>query len=218
MSTESSVLAGRKPGNPAAPRRPYRKRRRAEAEEETRLRITEAAVDLHGSLGPARTTISAVAERAGVQRATVYRHFPDEGALFGACSAHWRAQHPLPDLAEWAAIDDPSERLRVALADLYAWYERGEGMLEKTTRDAPLVPAMRSAVESMGAWFAEAVATILLGRPERGARRRRVETAIGHAVSFASWRSLVREQGLSNSEAVDLMHGLVGLAAGERPR
>jgi AcrR family transcriptional regulator len=203
MSTESK----------AAPKRRYRKRRRAELEDETRRRITEAAVELHGSVGPARTTLSAVAERAGVQRATLYRHFPDEEALFGACSAHWRAQHPLPDLAEWAAIGDPDERLRVALGDLYAWYERGEGMLEKTTRDAPLVPAMGPAVASMGEWFAEALATILRARPERGARRRRVEAAIGHAYTFATWRSLVRDQRLSSSQAVDLMCGLVELAA-----
>lgn len=208
MSTET---------RPPAKRR-YRKRRRAELEDETRLRITEAAVELHGSLGPAKTTISAVAERAGVQRATVYRHFPDEEALFGACSSHWRAQHPLPDLAEWAAIGDHSERLRTALSALYAWYERAEGMLEKTTRDAPVVPAMWPAVASMGAWFAEAVATIVRGRPERGARRQRVEAAVGHAVTFATWRSLVREQGLSDSEAVELMHGLVTLAATARQR
>ena len=86
-------------------------------------------------------------------------------------------------------------------------------MLEKTTRDAASVPAMRSAVQRMGAWFAEALATILQGRRERGARRRRVEAAVGHAISFATWRSLVRDQGLSNSEAVDLMHGFVALAA-----
>jgi AcrR family transcriptional regulator len=195
----------------SAPKRKYRKRRRAEREDETRLRITEAAVDLHGSLGPARTTISAVAERAGVQRATVYRHFPDEEALFGACSSHWRAQHPLPDLAAWAAVADPEKRLRIALGDLYAWYAKGEKMLEKTTRDAALVPAMRPAVESMGAWFAEAGTTILRGRPERRARRRRVEAAIGHALSFSTWRSLVRDQGLSDSEAVDLMQGLITL-------
>jgi AcrR family transcriptional regulator len=199
----------------SGPRRKYRKRRRAEAEEKTRLRITEAAVELHGSLGPARTTISAVAERAGVQRATVYRHFPDEEALFGACSAHWRAQHPLPDLAAWAAVEDPDERLRGALTDIYAWYEGGEWMLEKTTRDAPLVPAMRPAVESMGGWFAEALTTILRGRPERGARRRRVEAAIGHAAAFATWRSLVREQGLARARAVDLMCGLASLAASD---
>src|SRR4051795_7597898 len=113
-------------------RRPYRKRRRAQLEEETRLRIIEAAVDLHGSVGPARTTISAVAERAGVQRATVYRHFPDEEALFGACSAHWLAQNPLPDLSAWAAIGDPEARFRAALAELYAWYREGEAMLERT--------------------------------------------------------------------------------------
>jgi len=197
------------------PKRKYRKRRRAELEEETRRRITEAAVELHGSVGPARTTISAVAERAGVQRATLYRHFPDEEALFDACSSHWAAEHPLPDLAGWAAVADPGERLRTALSELYAWYENGQEMLERTTRDAALVPAMRSAVERMGSWFAEALTTIIGGRSERGARRRRVEAAVGHAVSFATWRSLVRDQGLSDAEAVDLMRGLVELAAEE---
>ena len=101
-------------------KRPYRKRRRAELEDETRLRITEAAVALHGSVGPARTTVSAVAERAGVQRATVYRHFPDERSMFAACSAHWIAANPLPDLGAWARIADPGERLRTALTELYA--------------------------------------------------------------------------------------------------
>jgi hypothetical protein len=99
--------------------------------------------------------------------------------------------------------------LRIALDALYAWYERSEYMLEKTTRDAPLVPAMRPAVESMGGWFAEALATIVRGRPERGTRRRRVEAAVGHAISFGAWRSLVRDQGLADSEAVDLMGGLI---------
>jgi AcrR family transcriptional regulator len=203
------------PESTSEPKRKYRKRRRAELEDETRRRITEAAVELHGSVGPARTTISAVAERAGVQRATLYRHFPDEEALFDACSSHWAAEHPLPDLANWAAVADSEERLRIALNELYSWYENGQQMLERTTRDAALVPAMRSAVERMGGWFAEALATIVRGRPERGARRRRVEAAIGHAVSFATWRSLVRDLGLSDAEAVDLMLGLVGLASGK---
>lgn len=201
--------------NHSEPKRKYRKRRRAEQEDETRRRITEAAVELHGSVGPARTTISAVAERAGVQRATLYRHFPDEAALFDACSSHWAAEHPRPDLADWAAVADPEERLRVALGELYAWYENGQEMLERTTRDAALVPAMGAAVERMGNWYAEAVATVLRGRPERGAGRRRVEATIGHAISFATWRSLVRDQGLSDSEAVDLMQGLVKLASGD---
>jgi AcrR family transcriptional regulator len=200
--------------NAQQPKRRYRKRRRAEREDETRQRITEAAVELHGSVGPAQTTISAVAERAGVQRATLYRHFPNEEALFDACSSHWAAEHPLPKLAEWAQVADHEERLRVALGELYAWYENGQEMLERTTRDAALVPAMRSAVERMGSWYAEAIATIVRGRPERGAGRRRVEAAVGHAISFFTWRSLVRDQGLSASEAVNLMHGLVQLARG----
>ena len=99
--------------------RPYTKRRRAELEEETRRRITAATVELHREVGPAKTTISAIAERAGVQRLTVYRHFPDERTLLGACSAHWRAGHPAPDPSPWPAIRDPEERLRVALAAFY---------------------------------------------------------------------------------------------------
>ena len=194
-------------------KRPYRKRRRAQLEDETRLRITEAAVDLHGSVGPAQTTISAIAERAGVQRATVYRHFPDEEALFGACSSHWAAQNPRPELADWAAIADPGERLRTALGELYTWYARSEYMLEKTTRDAALVPAMRPVMEVVGAWLGEAAETLARGRPERGARRRRTKAALGHALSFPTWRSLVREQGLSEAEAVALMVGLVKAAA-----
>jgi AcrR family transcriptional regulator len=203
-------------GEPTAARRVYRKRRRAELEEETRLRITEAAVDLHGSVGPARTTISAIADRAGVQRATVYRHFPDEEALFGACSAHWMAEHPLPDLAVWTAIEDREKRLRTALREVYEWFERGEYMVEKTTRDAALVPALRPSMEAIAGWLEAATDAIVSGRPERGARRRRLRAAVGHALSFDTWRSLVRDQGLSASEAIELMAGLAAAAARDR--
>lgn len=192
--------------------RAYRKRRRAELEDETRLRITEAAIDLHGSVGPARTTISAVAERAGVQRATVYRHFPDEVALFGACSTHWLALHPLPDQSAWTAIEDPDRRLRTALEQLYAWFGRTEYMVEKTTRDVALVPALRPSMDAFAGWFEAAADALLRGRPERGARRRRVRAAIGHALAFGTWRSLVREHGLSERDAVDLMTGLASLS------
>jgi AcrR family transcriptional regulator len=196
-----------------ADKRVYRKRRRAQLEDETRLRITEAAVDLHGSVGPARTTISAVAQRAGVQRGTVYRHFADEDALFGACSAHWMAQHPLPDPSAWAAVGDPDERLRTALAELYAWYERGEQMLENTTRDVVLVPALRPSMDAFAAWLGLATEALLRGRRERGARRRRVRAAVAHALAFDTWRSLVRGQALAQREAVELMEGLVAGAA-----
>lgn len=190
-------------------KRPYRKRRRAELEQETRWRITEAAVELHGSVGPARTTVKAVAELAGVQRATVYRHFPDDEALFAACSAHWSAEHPMPDLEEWAAIDDPAERLATALAELYLWYEQGEDMLERTTRDAAVVPAMQPVMEEFGGWFGEAADVLMRGRLLRGPRRRRVAAAIGHSLGFGTWRSLTREQGLDRDEAAGLMAGLV---------
>src|SRR5215203_7210281 len=194
-------------------RRAYRKRRRAQLEAETRLRITEAAVHLHGSVGPARTTISAVADRAGVQRATVYRHFSDEEALFDACSSHWMAQHPLPNPAPWAKIDDQDERLRVALGELYEWYEHGEYMLERTTRDVALVPALRPSMETFRGWLHAAADVIARARPERGARRRRVRGAVGHALAFETWRSLVREQRLSQAEAIELMEALAAAAA-----
>src|SRR5262245_47780484 len=109
-------------------RRPYRMKRRAELEEQTRLRITESAVALHEELGPAQTTISAIAERAGVRRSTVYRHFPDEEALFAACSSHWRAANPPPDPHSWSSIVDPAERTRTALGEVYAFYRRTEAM------------------------------------------------------------------------------------------
>src|SRR5437763_12867480 len=109
-------------------KRVYRKKRRAELEAQTRLRITESAVALHSTLGPAQTSMSAVAERAGVRRSTLYRHFPDEAALFDACSADWAAANPLPDLARWATIASPGMRLQTALSELYDFYERTEGM------------------------------------------------------------------------------------------
>src|SRR5215218_9654796 len=107
-------------------KRRYEKRARATKEQATRLRIIEAAIALHGTVGPARTTISAIAERAGVRRATVYRHFPDERTLLLGCSSTWAARNPLPDPATWAAIADPAERLERALDALYTWYERVE--------------------------------------------------------------------------------------------
>ncbi len=134
-------------------RRKYEKKRRAESEAQTRRRITESAVELHGSLGPARTTMSAVAEHAGVRRSTLYRHFPDEKALFGACSAHWAAQNPPPDIEAWAAIDDPDERLAAALSELYAFYGRTEEMLDRLLATLPRCRSSRSRwVASTPSW------------------------------------------------------------------
>src|SRR5438477_8671872 len=124
-------------------KRPYRKTRRAELEEQTRLRITESTVELHSTRGPARTSISAVAERAGVRRSTVYRHFPDEAALFAACSGHWLASNPPPDLGAWAAIKDPEQRLRAALAEIYRYYRTTEPMMANLHRDEDSVPTVK---------------------------------------------------------------------------
>ena len=200
MSTETSETSGRT----------YRKRRRAELEAETRERITEATVELHGSIGPARTTVSAIAERAGVQRATVYRHFPDQASLFVACTQHWRDRNPAPDLSVWAEIPAPAERFRFALRELYAWYGRTEQMAELVRRDAATMPAMQPSVQSMGAYFDAAVEVLLQGRRERDARRRRLRAGVAHAVAFETWRSIVRRNGLSDAEAVRMMATLIG--------
>lgn len=197
--------------------RRYRKRRRAELEAQTRERITEAAVKLHGTVGPARTTVSAIAAEAGVQRATVYRHFPDEEALFQACTAHYWARHPQPDPRAWGAIADPDARLRRGLSDIYRFYGDTEAMLERTSRDAPLVPAMAAPRERFVGYLETLRAALSRGRPERGQARVRVAAAIGHALAFSTWRSLTREQGLDDSDAVDLMVRLVA-SAGRRAR
>lgn len=194
-------------------KRKYEKKRRAEAEAQTRRRITESAVELHGSLGPARTSMKAVADHAGVPRSTVYRHFPDEEALFGACSAHWAAENPPPDVTAWERIDDPDERLEVALGDLYAYYRRAGGMLDKLLRDEATVP-MVAELFAPYHQFQAAIAEILIrGRGLRGKARNRVRAAIGHAISFRTWQQLTSDGGLSDEDAAELMRRLVGAAA-----
>ena len=202
--------------NVPAPRRRYQKRRRAERERETRRRITEAAVTLHGTVGPARTTIAGIAAEAGVQRATVYRHFPDLDSLFHACSAQWASVNPPPDPRAWRRIREPDVRLRQGLSELYAWYDWAEPMLINVFRDAPSVPAMRQPVEDFE-HHAEALrGALMFRRPVSGRARARVAAAIGHALAFATWHSLVREQGLRSEETLELMSALVA-AAPRRP-
>jgi AcrR family transcriptional regulator len=190
-------------------KRAYRMKRRAELEELTRRRITQSAVELHGTLGPSRTSISAVAERAGVRRSTVYRHFPDEVALFSACTAHWAASNPAPDSERWAAIRNPDERLRSALQDLYRYYRSTERMMDNILRDEATMPTVEQMFRGFRNYLALAADTLMAGRGARGLARRRVRAAIGHALAFSTWRSLVREQGLDDLEAVDLMCRLV---------
>src|SRR5439155_7754929 len=144
--------------------RSYRMKRRAESQQQTRLRITESAVALHGTVGPARTSISAVAARARVRRSTVYRHFPDEAALLDACTAHWAAANPPPELDAWSAINSPDERLRIALAELYAFYRHTEPMLDNLFRDETSMPLVEERFAAFRGYLAAATDTLLAGR------------------------------------------------------
>ena len=187
-------------------KRPYRKKRRAELEEETRRRITESAVALHEEVGPAQTSITAIAELAGVRRSTVYRHFPDEDALFTACSSHWRALNPPPDPAAWAELEDPAARTEAALSELYAFYGRTHRMYESLFRDEALVPAVQRRRRDFHTYLRALGDSLTAGRGRAGHRTR---AAIGHALAFETWRSLAREQKLADADAVQLMCILV---------
>jgi AcrR family transcriptional regulator len=192
--------------------RPYRMKRRAESQQQTRRRITESAVELHGTLGPARTSMSAVAAHAGVRRSTLYRHFRDEAALFDACTAHWAAANPPPDLAAWLIVDDPDERLTAALRELYAFYGRTEAMLENLFRDEVTVPIVGERFAAFRGYLAGARDTLMTGRTLRGAGKLHTQAALGHAIAFSTWKSLVREQGIDDATAVELMSAFVDAA------
>jgi len=193
-------------------KRPYRKTRRAELEEQTRRRITESAVELHGTLGPARTSISALAGHAGVRRATVYRHFPDEDALFAACSSHWLAENPFPDLAGWGAIKDVDERLSHALLELYGHYRRNERMMTNILRDEAAVPILTRTLAGYRQFLAAAHERLMAGRAVSGLARLPIHAAIGHGLAFYTWRSLAVEQGLDSKQASSLMCLLIRAA------
>jgi AcrR family transcriptional regulator len=189
-------------------KRTYQKAKRAEDEWRTRERIVDAAESLHGSLGPARTTISAVADRAGVTRATVYRHFTDEESLFLACSRQWLSRQQLPDPDAWGLVEDPIERLRTGLEDIYGFYRRGEQMMAHIHRDVDAVPAV--VVAARRSREQRWLDTLL--KPLPGHRRKLVRAAVAHATTFSTWQSLCSAQGLSDRAAVELMAGMVAHA------
>jgi AcrR family transcriptional regulator len=184
---------------------------------DTHRRITKAAIELHGTVGPARTTMSAVAARAGVERRTLYRHFPSEADLFAACSSDYFTANPWPDLDNWRAIRDPQQRLERALEELYAYYERTESMFSNVLRDAELVDFARDAVVPLNAYLDEAAEALLIGRKVRGGRRRLLGAALRHALAFSTWRSL-SANGIGRSDAAQLVTALVDGAARWRAR
>ena len=188
-------------------------RRRQERLDETRQRIAEAAFELHATVGPAQTSISAVAERAGVQRHTVYNHFPDMTSLIRACTEHGMAVTRPPLAAPLAAIGDPTLRLRTGLAELYPYYRANARLLGNVTRDLPLVGTGGSEpfIERMGELFG----ALAGGWAGDAAVQRLRMVAIGHAMAYETWRSLT-EPGLSDAEAADLMVRLVADVDGRR--
>jgi len=197
----------------SAKARKYQMNKRAEQVDTTRQRIVDAAVALHGSVGPARTTISGVAEQARVTRLTVYRHFADEEALFSACSSHWLSQQQLPDPAAWRELPDPLERLHAGLTDLYRFYRGGESMLRNIYGDWAALPEKhRTALQERDAFFRD---QLLEPFPEPGSGLLRA--VVAHSVSFWTWRSLCHDNGLPNEDAVHAMTGLAAMTAGLRP-
>jgi AcrR family transcriptional regulator len=189
--------------------RKYEMKRRAERVQETRRRITEAAVELHQTVGPARTTVSAIAEKAGVQRHTYYAHFPELKDLYLACTAHYLEQNPLPEPPFWADVADAEERLRVALFEVYAYYAGNEAMLSNVLRDAPLDPVGQETMaffyqywEAMRDALAEAFGA-------SGEQHEALLAAIALALDFQTWHTLVRQQELDQDRAVGLMVGMV---------
>ena len=189
-------------------KRRYEQKARAEKAAETRRRITEVTVALHQEVGPARTTVAEVARRAGVQRLTVYNHFPEERGLLAACQGHYFAEHPLPDLAAVLALTDPAERLRRALEAMYGWYRATEDMTAKVLRDSDVVPALGELLvgqvrrtDELGAALAAPFG-----------RARRVRAAVDLALDFWAWRRLA-ESGLDDRAAAALMTDAVSAAA-----
>ncbi len=211
MFTDMATTYRKKP-------RKYQKKLRAEQEAETRQRIVEAMVDLHREVGPARTTISAIAERAGVERLTVYRHFPDDRSMFEACTTHYASEVPQPDPARWAGIEDPAERLRAALLAFYDYYCRAEQMLTHAVRDVPQLPALAAVLRPREEFVRRLREDLVERWDVRGPSRARLAAAIAHALRFETWRSLARAESLGDAEAADLMVALARAAAQLRHR
>jgi len=194
-------------------KRPYRKRKRAETEEETRRRITEAAVQLHGTVGPANTKVTDVADLAGVSRMTVYNHFPTDADLFAACSSHWASQNPFPDPELWRNMVDPRQRLSSALFELYGWYEQKQGMLGKVLRDAPVIPALGGIMTGLWEGYMTRVVEVLAeGLEGPSERSPELRAALRVVVDFQSW-SILADAGLDTGEAARLAEAMVGCIA-----
>jgi AcrR family transcriptional regulator len=189
----------------------YKLKARAERQQQTRQRIVEATVDLHKIHGPVQTTITDIAKRAGVERQTVYNHFPDELTLFKACSAYNRALNPPPDPEPWKLIPDPEERQRKALAEVYIYYRRNEQLLANVIRDAQANPNVRKVLEPRVKHQERMRDALAAGWERRDGERRHklLYGALWMSLEFQTWQALVRQQAFEDDEAVELMVGMV---------
>lgn len=198
-------------------KRHYRMSERAKSQEETRQRIVEATMHLHEEVGPRATTISAIAEKAGVQRLTVYRHFPDETAVFQACTSHWLSLNPPPNPTAWNSIASPYGRVRTALAAFFGYYSSTRRMWTVSHRDVADVPALQEPMTEFAGFVAKIGGDFAAMFDLEGERARLVGVTIRHALSFPAWSDL-EGQGLSDVEKVDLVtQWVAGLAPATLP-
>ena len=193
-------------------KRKYNKTLRAEQQDETRERIVEATVALHGSLGPAKTSIKAIAEKAGVQRLTVYRHFPDDASLFQACSAHYFGLHPPPNMGDWAGIEDPGERSRTALLAFYRFYRTTEEMLSVVYRDIDQVPAMQAPMLQFEGYLDQVCDNLVEGWTGNAKAKlqdkKSLALTLRHCLRFSTWAALKNEK-LSDKKITELVMGWI---------
>jgi AcrR family transcriptional regulator len=195
--------------------REYQLKERAQQQAETRRRIIEAVVALHEEVGPARTTVVEIADRAQVSRPTVYSHFPDERSLITACAQHWSLANPRPDTAAWKEIANPRTRLRTALEQLYAYYAPRERMLANVIRDSELIPSLSDALQrTMGPYSQAAAEALATGWEGRQRNHRKQLAVLELALHFHTWQTLTRSGGLTNKEAAGLMSELVERSVG----
>jgi AcrR family transcriptional regulator len=189
--------------------RPRQAGARDRKREQTRRRIVEAAVELHSTIGPSRTSFSAVARQAGVTRPTLYAYFPDEQTLFAACSAHGLAVDPPPDPERWSDVADPWQRLRLALTEMYAYYRRNAGRIGNIERDAPFMNMPAGGGRTLQSERQRLAGQLASPFPVTGHAQRLVKAAVRHALEFGTWRTLTQPDDLSDTDAIDLMIGLV---------
>jgi AcrR family transcriptional regulator len=181
-------------------KRKYELRKRAEAQAETRRRIVEAAIQLHQTKGPARTTFSEVAELAGVQRATLYKHFPTERDLGIACSGLYSERNPAPDPSAWLSVGG-DERLQLGLTELYEFFDRNQAMISRVLADSESDELTRELFTlRFGGQLAAMRSALAAALP----RNKKALAALDLALSFGTWRQLA-QSGLSNAAAADVM-------------